>query len=62
MLFKMLGFGCGASLMLTVITGLINLASMLVSVFMVDRVGRRADACRAGGGGHLGVVAIQGRI
>jgi sugar porter (SP) family MFS transporter len=41
-LFKTLGFGGTASLMSAVITGLVNLVSTLVSVFTVDRVGRRA--------------------
>ncbi|CAD6241862.1 unnamed protein product [Miscanthus lutarioriparius] len=41
-LFKTLGFGGTASLMSAVITGLVNLVSTLVSVFTVDRAGRRA--------------------
>ncbi|XP_020099739.1 sugar transport protein 1-like [Ananas comosus] len=40
-LFKTLGFGAEASLMSAVITGLINVFSTLVSVFTVDRIGRR---------------------
>ncbi|KAF0912146.1 hypothetical protein E2562_013036 [Oryza meyeriana var. granulata] len=41
-LFKTLGFGGGASLMSAVITGGVNMAATLVSLFAVDRVGRRA--------------------
>ncbi|KAK3133002.1 hypothetical protein QOZ80_6AG0530740 [Eleusine coracana subsp. coracana] len=41
-LFKTAGFGGGASLMSAVITGLVNLAATFVSVFSVDRLGRRA--------------------
>ncbi|XP_047051311.1 sugar transport protein MST6-like [Lolium rigidum] len=40
-LFKTLGFGGSASLMSAVITGVVNLAATLVSVFTVDRLGRR---------------------
>ncbi|KAG9149263.1 hypothetical protein Leryth_003236 [Lithospermum erythrorhizon] len=41
-LFKTMGFGDNASLMSTVITGLVNTISTFVSIFTVDRVGRRA--------------------
>ncbi|KAL5205428.1 hypothetical protein ABZP36_033637 [Zizania latifolia] len=41
-LFKTLGFGGSASLMSAVITGGVNMAATLVSLFTVDRVGRRA--------------------
>ncbi|CAN4113834.1 unnamed protein product [Withania somnifera] len=40
-LFKTLGFGDGASLMTAVITGLVNVVATLMSVFTVDRFGRR---------------------
>jgi hypothetical protein len=40
-LFKTLGFGGSASLMSAVITGVVNLVATLVSVFTVDRLGRR---------------------
>ncbi|KAM0829311.1 hypothetical protein ACQ4PT_066953 [Festuca glaucescens] len=41
-LFKTLGFGGSASLMSAVITGVVNLAATVVSVFTVDRLGRCA--------------------
>lgn len=40
-LFKTIGFGDDAALMSAVITGLVNVFATLVSVFSVDRVGRR---------------------
>lgn len=40
-LFKTLGFGNSASLMSAVITGSVNALATLVSIFTVDRVGRR---------------------
>ncbi|XP_028790322.1 sugar transport protein 10-like [Neltuma alba] len=40
-LFKTLGFGDDASLMSSVITGVVNVCATFVSVFTVDRVGRR---------------------
>ncbi|KAL7180776.1 hypothetical protein ACSBR1_039771 [Camellia fascicularis] len=40
-LFKTLGFGDNASLMSAVITGLVNVVATLVSVFTVDKFGRR---------------------
>ncbi|KAK4280052.1 hypothetical protein QN277_011729 [Acacia crassicarpa] len=40
-LFKTLGFGAQASLMSAVITGLVNVLATLVSIFSVDKVGRR---------------------
>ncbi|KAL5697308.1 Sugar transport protein mst6 [Ranunculus cassubicifolius] len=40
-LFKTLGFGADASLMSAVVTGLVNCIATLVSVFTVDRFGRR---------------------
>ncbi|KAK3013642.1 hypothetical protein RJ639_009258 [Escallonia herrerae] len=41
-LFKTLGFGDSASLMAAVITGLVNVFATLVSIFTVDKFGRRA--------------------
>ncbi|KAG6477631.1 sugar transport protein MST3-like [Zingiber officinale] len=40
-LFRTLGFGRNGSLMSAVITGLVNVFATLVSVFTVDRLGRR---------------------
>ncbi|KAL2544010.1 Sugar transport protein 1 [Forsythia ovata] len=40
-LFKTIGFGNKASLMSSLITGIVNCASTLVSIFTVDRFGRR---------------------
>ena len=40
-LFKTLGFGADAALMSAVITGLVNVIATLVSIFTVDRFGRR---------------------
>ncbi|XP_030536105.1 sugar transport protein 8-like [Rhodamnia argentea] len=40
-LFQTVGFGSNASLLSTVITGLVNVFSTLVSIYTVDRVGRR---------------------
>ncbi|XP_042503152.1 sugar transport protein 10-like [Macadamia integrifolia] len=40
-LFKTLGFGDSASLMSAVITGLVNVVATLVSIFTVDKYGRR---------------------
>ncbi|KAK8918408.1 Sugar carrier protein C [Platanthera zijinensis] len=40
-LFKTIGFGSDAALMSAVITGSVNVLSTLVSIFTVDRVGRR---------------------
>ncbi|GJN34257.1 hypothetical protein PR202_gb22904 [Eleusine coracana subsp. coracana] len=57
-LFKTLGFGASASLMSAVITGLVNLASTLVSVFTVDRLGRRALFLEGGAQMLAGLVAV----
>ncbi len=40
-LFKTLGFGDNASLMSAVITGVVNVLATLVSIFTVDKFGRR---------------------
>lgn len=40
-LFKTIGFGDDASLMSAVITGIVNVVATLVSVFSVDKFGRR---------------------
>ncbi|KAJ6799657.1 putative sugar carrier protein C [Iris pallida] len=40
-LFKTIGFGSDASLMSGVITGLVNLVCIFVSIFTVDKLGRR---------------------
>ncbi|RLN35714.1 hypothetical protein C2845_PM03G30640 [Panicum miliaceum] len=61
-LFKTLGFGGSASLMSAVITGLVNLASTLVSVFTVDRVGRRALLLEGGAQMLAGQVAVGALI
>ncbi|XP_020587007.1 sugar transport protein 4-like [Phalaenopsis equestris] len=41
-LFKTVGFGAQASLMSSVITGLVNMVATTVSIVSVDKVGRRA--------------------
>lgn len=41
-LFKTIGFGTDASLISAVITGLVNVLSTIVSIYSVDRFGRRA--------------------
>ncbi|XP_058073160.1 sugar transport protein MST6-like [Magnolia sinica] len=41
-LFKTIGFGSSASLMSAVITGTVNASSTLVSIFTVDKIGRKA--------------------
>ncbi|GER40521.1 major facilitator superfamily protein [Striga asiatica] len=40
-LFRTIGFGSNASLMSAVVTGVVNSAATLVSIFTVDRLGRR---------------------
>ncbi|XP_016474706.1 sugar transport protein 12 [Nicotiana tabacum] len=40
-LFKTIGFGADASLMSAVITGLVNVAATIVSIYYVDKLGRR---------------------
>ncbi|KQK04292.1 hypothetical protein BRADI_2g12840v3, partial [Brachypodium distachyon] len=57
-LFKTLGFGGSASLMSAVITGVVNLAATLVSVFTVDRVGRRALFLQGGAQMFASLVAV----
>ncbi|KAI3984646.1 hypothetical protein MKX01_004009 [Papaver californicum] len=41
-LFKTIGFGNNASLISSVITGLVNLVATFVAIILVDKVGRRA--------------------
>jgi hypothetical protein len=41
-LFKTLGFGDDASLMSAVITGVVNVVATMVSVYSVDKLGRKA--------------------
>eukprot|EP00253_Pinus_taeda_P011849 PITA_11849 len=41
-LFKTIGFGSNAALLAAVILGVMNLASIIISIFIVDKVGRRA--------------------
>ena len=41
-LFKTLGFGQSAALYNAVITGGVNVVATLVSIFLVDRIGRKA--------------------
>ncbi|XP_009761332.1 sugar transport protein 12-like [Nicotiana sylvestris] len=40
-LFKTIGFGADASLMSAVITGLVNVVATIVSIYYVDKLGRR---------------------
>lgn len=47
-LFKTLGFGGSASLYSTVITGAVNVLSTVVSIYSVDKVGRRMLLLEAG--------------
>lgn len=47
-LFSTIGFGSDASLYSAVITGAVNVLSTLVSVYFVDKVGRRALLLEAG--------------
>ncbi|KAK8924000.1 Sugar carrier protein C [Platanthera zijinensis] len=47
-LFKTIGFGSDASLMSAVMTGLVNVFATLVSIFTVDRLGRRKLLLRGG--------------
>ncbi|KAK3190021.1 hypothetical protein Dsin_029582 [Dipteronia sinensis] len=57
-LFDTLGFGGDASLYSTVITGAVNVVSTLVSVYSVDKVGRRMLLLEAGIQMFLSQVAI----
>jgi len=54
-LFKTLGFGDDASLMSAVVTGLVNVFATTVSIFSVDRFGRRALFLEGG----LQMIAAQ---
>ncbi|CAL5038712.1 unnamed protein product [Urochloa decumbens] len=57
-LFKTAGFGGSASLMSAVITGAVNLVATLVSVFTVDRLGRRALLLEGGVQMLISMVAM----
>ncbi|KQK14067.1 sugar transport protein MST6 [Brachypodium distachyon] len=61
-LFKTLGFGGSASLMSAVITGVVNLAATLVSVFTVDRAGRRVLFLQGGAQIFASLVAVGALI
>lgn len=41
-LFKTIGFGSDAALLAAVILGVMNLSSIIISIFIVDKLGRRA--------------------
>lgn len=57
-LFSTLGFGNDASLYSSVITGAVNVLSTLVSIYSVDKVGRRVLLLEAGVQMFLSQVAI----
>ncbi|KAL3648945.1 hypothetical protein CASFOL_005348 [Castilleja foliolosa] len=59
-LFEMLGFRSDASLLSSVITGLINVGSTFVSIFIVDKVGRRKLLLQACVQMFISMVAIGG--
>ncbi|CAA0812278.1 Sugar transport protein 13 [Striga hermonthica] len=59
-LFQTLGFGADASLLSSVITGLVNVFSTFVSVFAVDKVGRRKLLLQACVQMFISQVAIGG--
>jgi hypothetical protein len=40
-LFKTIGFGSNASLLSSLITGFVNMVATFVSIFTVDKLGRR---------------------
>ncbi|KAM1302034.1 hypothetical protein ACFX2H_012999 [Malus domestica] len=61
-LFKTLGFGDEASLMSTVITGGVNVVATLVSIFTVDKFGRRILFLEGGTQMMICQVAIGGMI
>ncbi|XP_007043260.2 PREDICTED: sugar transport protein 11 [Theobroma cacao] len=57
-LFKTLGFGDDASLMSAVITGLVNVLATVVSIFSVDRFGRRVLLLEGGAQMIISQVAV----
>ncbi|GFP84011.1 sugar transport protein 8 [Phtheirospermum japonicum] len=59
-LFQTLGFRSDASLLSSVITGLVNVGSTFVSVFLVDKVGRRKLLLQACVQMFISQVAIGG--
>ncbi|KAK2453775.1 sugar transport protein [Trifolium repens] len=61
-LFKMLGFGDEASLMSAVITGCINVIATFVSMFTVDKLGRKILFLQAGIQMFICQIAIGGMI
>ncbi|KAL4363101.1 hypothetical protein GQ457_04G004530 [Hibiscus cannabinus] len=57
-LFKTLGFGDDASLMSAVITGAVNVAATIVSIYSVDKVGRRVLFLEGGIQMFLSQIAV----
>ncbi|EOX99091.1 Major facilitator superfamily protein [Theobroma cacao] len=57
-LFKTLGFGDDASLMSAVITGLVNVLATVVSIFSVDKFGRRVLLLEGGAQMIISQVAV----
>ncbi|PIA34384.1 hypothetical protein AQUCO_03800179v1 [Aquilegia coerulea] len=61
-LFKTLGFGNNASLMSAVITGLVNVGATFVSIYLVDKKGRRFLFLQGGAQMFLFQFAVGGLI
>ncbi|KAK4478079.1 hypothetical protein RD792_017344 [Penstemon davidsonii] len=57
-LFQTLGFGSDASLLSSVITGLVNVGATFVSIYLVDKVGRRKLLLQASVQMLVSMVAI----
>lgn len=57
-LFKSLGFGCNVSLYSAVITGGVNVLSTIVSILVVDKIGRRKLLLGAGGQMFVAQIVI----
>ncbi|XP_021823177.1 sugar transport protein 13-like [Prunus avium] len=57
-LFASMGFGSNASLYAAIITGAVNVLSTIVSVFLVDKVGRRMLLLEAGIQMFLSQIAV----
>nr|XP_010942230.1 sugar transport protein MST6-like [Elaeis guineensis] len=57
-LFKTIGFGSSASLMSSLITGLINVIATFVSIFTVDKLGRRKLLLEGGIQMFLGQIVL----